>query len=277
MPDASKDKRTRQKKVDNTHNDAQPSTDQWVEGAEEKEVITDRTQEALREIRGLTSRLIETSRATLFRAEEDRALQGALQELRGAARDIGNALGLELRREAPPAYSATSHPAPIQERGCGCEPNCETIAPDCCCFEIILLRARVMVEQGMPEIADGAGPGTGNQLELIFNVLADGEGEVYPSLVSHIAIEKKQKWVWINKRLRKICIRCNETRTVPLTVEIMEIEENVAGGRPEFGTNFGSLTLKCGCPTVPEQVSVELTGGGITGGEILVEIGARQL
>lgn len=255
------------------HNAPEENADASPERESGVGATTARTNEALREIRGLTNRLIETSRATLFRAEEDRALQSALQELRGAARDIGNALGSELRREAP----LVTHTTPPKEGRCGCEESCESVAPGCCCFEIVLLRARVMEEQTMPEVADGAGPGTGNQLELIFNILADGEGECYPSLVSHIAIEKKQKWVSINKAIRKICLRCGETRNVQLTAEVMEIEENVAGGRPEFGSNFGSLTLKCGCPTVPAQISVELTGGGITKGEVLVEIGARPL
>lgn len=233
---------------------------------------TDRSQEALREIQNLTNRLIENSHAALFRAEGDRALQSALQELRATARDVGSALGNEVRREAQPASGS-----PTAARPCGCGTSCQTTAQGCCCFEIILLRARVMVEQSLPEVADGAGPGTGNALELIFNVLADGEGECYPGLASYLPIEKKQKWVSINKVIRKLCIPCNETRNVALTCEIMEVEELAIGGRPEFGTEFGTLSLKCGCPTVPAQITVELSGGGITGGEILCEIGARQI
>lgn len=270
MTDNPNNPSTPRKDSETTQHDA--SQENASEPYDATEGTSARTQEALREIRGLTNRLIETSRATLFRAEEDRALQSALQELRGAARDIGNSFGSELRRETPLVYHT-----PQKERHCGCEESCESVAPGCCCFEIVLLRARVMEEQKMPEVLDGAGPGTGNQLELIFNILADGEGECYPSLVSHIAIEKKQKWVSINKTIRKICLRCGETRNVELTAEIMEIEENPAGGRPEFGSNFGSLILKCGCPTVPAQISVVLSGGGITEGEVLVEIGARPV
>jgi hypothetical protein len=229
-----------------------------------------RTQEALREIRGLTSRLIESSRASLFRAEEDRAMQSALQELRTVSREIGGALSAELRRE-----SSLGTPQTEPRHGCGCSPSCEGAPPGCCCFEIVLVRARVIEDQTAPDLADA---GAGNALELIFNVLADGQGEVYPSLVSHIAIEKKQKWVSINKVIRKLCLPCGGgPRNVPLTVEIMEIETLAAGGRPEFGSNSGWITLQCGCqaPTVP--ISVELTGGGVTGGEVMVEISARQI
>ncbi|HVF72836.1 MAG TPA: hypothetical protein VM940_14635 [Chthoniobacterales bacterium] len=236
-------------------------------------IRSDKTQQAIDEIQRLTNRLVETSRATLSRAEEDRALHGALQELRNVARDVANNFGSELRAAAPSLQPGGDFGRPT-ECGCGCGPSCEIVSPDCCCFEIVILRARVIEAQRIIEPADAGG---GGALELIFNVLADGQGEVYPSLASFIAIEQKQKWVAINKVIRKMCVRCGETRSVPLTVEVMEVEENVPGGRPEFGTNFGTLTLKCGCLIAPEQVAVDLSGGGVAGGEVLVEVGARQI
>lgn len=233
-------------------------------------ITDDVTEDALREITRLTNRLIETTHASLTRAKEGQALQGALRELRATAREIAGATRFE---DAAVPTAGT----PAGERPCGCEPSCDGIPAGCCCFEVVLLRALVYEEQKMPEVADGAGPGQGNALELIFNVLADGEGECYPGLTSNVPIEKKQGWVAINKKIRKMCIRCGETRTVPLTVEVMEVEELAVGGRPEFGANFGSLTLRCGCPTAPAIIEVHMTGGGITEGKVWVEVGARQI
>lgn len=234
-------------------------------------VTDDVSEDALREITRLTNRLIETTHASLTRAKEGQALQGALRELRATAREIAGTARFDESSTGTPTVT------PVQERPCGCEPSCDGTPAGCCCFEVVLLRALVYEEQKLPEIADGAGPGQGNALELIFNILADGEGECYPGLTSNFPIEKKQGWVAINKRIRKICIRCGETRSVPLTVEVMEIEELAAGGRPEFGSNFGSLTLRCGCPTAPAIVEVHMTGGGITEGKVWVEVGARQI
>lgn len=236
----------------------------------EPEGAADTSEDTLREITRLTNRLIETTHASLTRAKEGQALQGALRELRATAREIAGTVRFD--------EAAAVNPAVVTpERPCGCEPSCDGIPAGCCCFEVVLLRALVFEEQKMPEIADGAGPGQGNALELIFNVLADGEGECYPGLTSNLPIEKKQGWVAINKKIRKICIRCGEMRSVPLTVEVMEVEELAIGGRPEFGANFGFLTLRCGCPTTPAVIEVHMTGGGVTEGKVWVEVGAKQI
>lgn len=238
--------------------------------SDDAELADDGTEEALREITRLTNRLIETTQTSLARAREGEALQNALRELRATAREIVGTPRLDAVSPINPSM-ATEHP-------CGCGRSCDGVPAGCCCFEIVLLRALVFEEQKLPEIADGAGPGQGNALELIFNVLADGEGECYPGLTSFTPIEKKQGWVAINKKIRKICIRCDETRIVPLTVQVMEVEELAVGGRPEFGENTDmQLSLRCGCPTAAVIVPVHMTGGGITEGKVWVEVGAKQI
>lgn len=198
-------------------------------------------------------------------------------EFRAAVRSVETAAAAVQRGLAPSGVVESALPGITPGRDCGCGPSCDGIPAGCCCFEVVLLRALVFEEQKLPEIADGAGPGQGNALELIFNVLADGEGECYPGLTSNLPIEKKQGWVAINKKIRKICIRCGEVRSVPLTVEVMEVEELALGGRPEFGANFGSLSLRCGCPTTPAIIEVHMTGGGVTEGKVWVEVGAKQI
>ncbi|HST57116.1 MAG TPA: hypothetical protein VLK84_00420, partial [Longimicrobium sp.] len=159
---------------------------------------------------------------------------------------------------------------------CGCQGDC--------CFEVLISRVRVMEDQG-GALSGGSGVGEagdgGNfsdDMELVFNVLADGQGEVYPSLTSFISISKRHRWVAVNKVVNRLPVPCGGSRTVPLTAEVMEVETTVAGGRPEVGSESGTLVLSCGCPTVPAQILVRLAAGGQADqAEVLVEVTARQV
>lgn len=161
---------------------------------------------------------------------------------------------------------------------CGCEDECV------CCFEVLITRVRVMEDQG-GALSGGSGvgePGDGgvfsDDMELVFNVLADGMGEVYPSLTSFISISKRHKWVAVNKVINRLPVPCGGTRTVSLVAEVMEVETTLVGGRAEVGSESGTIVLACGCPTVPAQILVRLAAGGQADqGEVLVEVTARQV
>ena len=59
--------------------------------------------------------------------------------------------------------------------------------------------------------------------------------------------------------------------------EAREVETVALGGKPEHGSSSEVyMALACGCPVVPMQLPLTLSGGGKAGGRIEVEIGARE-
>lgn len=159
----------------------------------------------------------------------------------------------------------TYQPYPTQE-GCGCSKE------KCCCFDVIMNRARVLERQ--METEDGL-TGSHRNLEMIFHVTANGFSGIYPSLNSHIQLSEKSGWVSVNKKVTQI--RVGGTKSIPVMAEAREVENNALGFRPEHGSSGEfMMNLACGCPTIPLLIEIPLTGGGRGGGRVEIEVAARE-
>ena len=164
---------------------------------------------------------------------------------------------------------------------------CSENSSRCCCFDIFISRVKVTESQfdllsgNITEPGDGAdvpfpAPLLSPFMELIFHVIADGEGAVYPNLMSPMQLSKKTGWSSVNKKIRQISV--NGTKAVPIVVEAREVEQafNI-DGQAEYGSSsVNHLNLACGCPVVPIQIPVKLNAGGTTGGAVEVEVTARE-
>lgn len=160
---------------------------------------------------------------------------------------------------APRTGTATS--------GCGCGGGCGDESKASCCMLVYISRVRVLEGQNLAD---------NNQLELIIAVQAQDTWGLVPGLSGNLGVNRKSGWVSIYGPVAKFCVPCSECLTIPLFVEVMEVETNVGGGRPEFGSDSGAMTLRCDCPIAPSRVSVRLDGGGVGKGVVEVEISARR-
>lgn len=165
--------------------------------------------------------------------------------------------------------AVTPHPVAPVETGCrgGCGGGCGDENKASCCMLVYISRVRVLEGQGMAD---------NNQLELIIAVQAQDTWGLVPGLSGNLGVNRKSGWVSIYGPVAKFCVPCSECLTIPLFVEVMEVETNIGGGRPEFGSDNGVITLRCDCAIAPAKVSVQLAGGGMGKGVVEVEISARR-
>ena len=152
----------------------------------------------------------------------------------------------------------------------------------CCCFEIILYRARVIKDQGglgSTEPADG-GIGSKN-MELIFGVTADGFNGVHPSITGYITMSEKSGWHIFNQKVALV----QGNQNIPISASAREVEVSpnpvvvATEGRAEYGTSDTAyMNLRCDCPVVPLQFDIKLSGGSINKrGIVMVEVIAKKV
>jgi len=224
-------------------------------------------------------------------------IQRSLQELRDATtvfKTMADAAAQQTRVQAQelinaPANPTIVHAANVQERivspiprpypappsnpdqGCGCSKGCGDEIKPKCCVQVYISKVRVLEGQSLPEGADK------NQLELIIAVQAQESWGLVPGLSSNIGVNAKSGWVAVHGPVNKFCVPCDQPLTIPLFVEVMEVETTIAGGRPEFGSNTGAIVLRCDCEVISQRIEVNLNGGGTTGGRVEVEISAKKV
>ena len=158
-------------------------------------------------------------------------------------------------------------PGAAARSNCGCSGGCGDENKPSCCMLVYMSKVRVLEGQNM---------GDKNQLELILAVQAQDTWGLVPGLSGNLGVNQKPGWVSIYGPIAKFCGPCSECITIPLFVEAMEVETNALGGRPEFGSDVGAMTLRCDCEVAPVRVSVRLDGGGVGRGVVEVEISARR-
>lgn len=147
---------------------------------------------------------------------------------------------------------------------------------ECCCFEIILFRARVLKDQGgLGSTEPGDGGLLSKNMELIFGATADGFSGVYPTISSHVSMSENSGWHIFNQKIALV----SGGQAIPVSTSAREVETTAVGGRPEYGNSETAyLNLECECPVIPLQFSVKLSAGGITKrGEVLIEITAKKV
>jgi len=152
----------------------------------------------------------------------------------------------------------------------------------CCCFEIVLYRARVLKGQGGPgsvEVGDGGGLANTN-MEVILGATADGFSAAYPDVASHAPMSEGSGWLICNKKIALV----SGGQSIAVAASARELDGVLVGepqinGRGEFGASESAyLNLTCDCPVIPVQLEVRLGGGSINRrGLILVEITAKKV
>ena len=146
--------------------------------------------------------------------------------------------------------------------------NCDERNEASCCVALFISRVRTL---------EGQSWGDKNQLELIFAVHTPDSCGLFPGLTSNIGVNVKAGWTPANAPIGKYCVPCNGCKTVNLLAEAMEVETMAAGGRPEFGSSSGSISLNCKCDIAPVRIAIALKGGGVGKGVVEVEISARRV
>lgn len=164
------------------------------------------------------------------------------------------------------AGAVAPRPGPATS-GCGCGGGCGDENKPSCCMLVYISKVRVLEGQNLAD---------NNQLELIIAVQAQDTWGLVPGLSGNLGVNRKAGWVSVYGPVAKFCVPCSECLTIPLFVEVMEVETNVGGGRPEFGSDTGAMTLRCDCAIAPARISVRLDGGGVGKGVVEVEISARR-
>jgi len=146
---------------------------------------------------------------------------------------------------------------------CGCdEPKIKQ-----CCIEIF----------GSAIIVRKASDGIGTSLELLIAVEINGVKTVYPGLVTPIKVNKNSGWIKVYWKIATVCVPCNETISIPITVEAMDLDDT---GKPETGVTTGSsMRLKCSSEICSTIIPVDLNVGsiGVQNGQIEVEISAKKV
>jgi len=160
--------------------------------------------------------------------------------------------------------------------------NAAVYEKDCCCYEIILYKARVIKDQGGALSTEPTDGGIGSeQMELIFGVTADGFNGVYPGLTSHVTMSEKSGWHIFNQKIALV----SGNQSIPVSASAREVEVSTnplvipLEGRAEFGTSDTAyMNLKCDCPVLPIQFDISLTGGSVNKrGLVMVEIIAKKV
>lgn len=164
---------------------------------------------------------------------------------------------------------AVGRPGPVVETGCrgGCGGGCGDENKASCCMLVYISKVRVLEGQNMADK---------NQLELIIAVQAQETWGLVPGLSGNLGVNAKAGWVSVYGPIAKFCVPCAECLTIPLFVEVMEVETNALGGRPEFGSEIGTMTLRCDCQIAPARIPVRLDGGGVGKGIVEIEISAKR-
>lgn len=214
-------------------------------------VADSQIRESLEGIRSATA--IFQQMADNAAVEAQRQSEGLIQM--AAAQRVNQLAGAVAPRPGP----ATS--------GCGCGGGCGDENKASCCMLVYISKVRVLEGQNLAD---------NNQLELIIAVQAQDTWGLVPGLSGNLGVNRKAGWVSIYGPVAKFCVPCSECLTIPLFVEVMEVETNVGGGRPEFGSDNGAMTLRCDCAIAPVRISVRLDGGGMGKGVVEVEISARR-
>ncbi len=149
----------------------------------------------------------------------------------------------------------------------------------CCCFDVVMSRARVIREQqGLLEVGDrDLGPLdiTNKYMEMQFHVKAEGLSALWPSLNSFVQMNRKSGWVSVGAKVGKFTVQ--GSRSIPVMSEAREVDTALIEWQSEHGSSETAyLNLRCGCPTVPVILSIPLTGGGSGGGVVEVEVTAVE-
>lgn len=167
------------------------------------------------------------------------------------------------------AGAVAPHPGTPVDAGCrgGCGGGCGDENKASCCMLVYISKVRVLEGQNMADK---------NQLELIIAVQAQETWGLVPGLSGNLGVNAKAGWVSVYGPIAKFCVPCSECLTIPLFVEVMEVETNALGGRPEFGSDIGTMTLRCDCQIAPARIPVRLDGGGVGKGIVEVEISAKR-
>lgn len=201
-------------------------------------------------------------------------VQRAMATLIRSAEAIAAAAGNETRnREAAPFRQVYEY------QDCEC---CECVDHNCCCFEFIFKRVRVVAGQvGVDQTLDGetttGAAGARSGLECQFFASIDGAGIIVPNQIwGFLQLTKRANrpgiWHDINRVVNRIYVRRGTRRTRQFSVQVVEREVGTVEtvlGKNEFGNARGEIVLNCNCDQAgPVYVAVALDGGGRGGGEV---------
>ncbi|MBK6997070.1 MAG: hypothetical protein KA138_00135 [Saprospiraceae bacterium] len=192
-------------------------------------------------------------------------LRENLAELRTAINQLKYSSALSIPQRPAASAANTGQDPAHEDCGCGCgEPKTKK-----CCIEVYGSGVRVL------RAADGIVP----NLELILAIGIGGVKGVYPGLTSQINVNQNVGWVKVDWPITKICVPCEGSLTLPVTIEAMDIDKMLSV--PEKGGTTGEISLNCNCITGPRVFEVNLSSGSMLPGEkkgvILVEVSTRRV
>jgi hypothetical protein len=190
-------------------------------------------------------------------------LRENLAELRSAINQLKVSSALTVQPRPSASTANTEQDSSREDCGCG-EPKTKK-----CCVEIYGSGVRVL------RAADGFVP----TLELILAIGAGGVKGVYPGLTSQINVNQNVGWVKVDWPITKICVPCEGSMSIPITIEAMDIDKMLSV--PEKGGTIGEMAINCNCNICSRVFEVNLSSGSMLPGEkkgvILVEVSARKV
>jgi hypothetical protein len=178
-----------------------------------------------------------------------------------------------------------------QRDDCGCGPRDPCCGPNCCCWEVRLIAARMQSGTPIPKPEEPVDGETGilpiGGFEIVFYISADKVGIVHPSLTYPMSLGKPAggvgAWVSCGSRLvNRMCFCKGTPKQVEIEVEAWESDEGVTerilGGKDEFGTASATMVLDCcGTQVGPLDIDLYFTLGGTGGGAIQVRVMAYKV
>lgn len=198
----------------------------------------------------------------------------------------------------PPAMSAAGYavetpywPEPGRQDDYGCGPRDPCCGPNCCCWEVRLIAARMLAGTPIPKPEEPVDGEIGilpiGGFEVVFFISADKVGVVHPSLTYPMSLSKQAggvgAWVSCGSRLvNRVCFCKGTSKRVELEVEAWESDEGVVervlGGKDEFGTASATMVLDCcGTQVGPLDIDLYFTMGGTGEGAIQVRVMAYKV
>lgn len=215
-------------------------------------------QQTLKAIDQLSADLLSAAEVAT-RKSETTALRQSIFDLNSAIQTLKTATVLSVSRE-------TTQPNPVTQNShnCGCgEPK----TPNCC-VEIYGSGIRVLKSTW----------DDGPKLELMVAIEAKGMKAVFPGLTSTIVVDKNAGWTKTYWPVTRCCVPCDQTISVPISVEAIDMDK-LLGGNPEYGVTTGfSIPINCNCNICSIRIEVPLKGGGLTKNAVIeVEISARRI
>jgi hypothetical protein len=235
----------------------------------------DSQEQQMSELKELTRSLMQSVQAIQVQNSRNAKFDETMADLKATAR------AMLVSPNTGANYSQAEAKDCCGDGPCGC------VSKSCCCFEIVLSKARAAKPQIEP--ADlGDVPGLINALEVQIYVTNENIGFLWPGLATTMDLRADGApggpgpWVIIERVINRVYVKKGTNVTTEVNVEVREHDEGVErpiGLKDEIGEGSGLISLDCCMSKIYPQMPIDipLVHGGEGKGMIQVAFYARRV